>query len=195
MKRHSIAKFGRRKLRGISGTRSTTVCHSFAGAIAPLNRHSDLDLISALEGLGQNPYGDLDCVYCEVCATGWDHLVGLVKDGELRGFGHQLGNLVPCCHSCNSSKGGKDWEKYLRSVVPDDVAYETKRCMLAAHLERYATPIDLERLAILMPELWARYCELKRLLFTSMAEADEIAAELCREVASKTGASLEQKVA
>jgi hypothetical protein len=185
MKRHSIGKFGKRKLRGISGTRSTTVCHSFAGAIAPLNEHRDLDLIAALEGLGQDPRGDLDCVYCEVCATGWDHLVGLVKDGELRGYGHQLGNLVPCCHGCNSSKGGKNWQQYLRSVVPDDVAYEAKRRMLATHLERYAIPVDLERLALLMPEKWARFCELKRLMFSFMAEADEIAAELCSAVASK----------
>ena len=78
--------------------------HAFASALAPCSDYDEEVLSAALRFLGQDPNGDLTCVYCSQPATTWDHLVGLVEKAELRGFGHQIGNLVPSCQPCNSSK-------------------------------------------------------------------------------------------
>jgi len=72
--------------------------------------------------LGQNPNKDLKCVFCNDEAETWDHLVGLVKSGELRGFGHQIGNLVPCCKKCNSKKGSKEFDKFITQY--DDIKFD-----------------------------------------------------------------------
>ena len=97
----------------ISQKRRTTINHAFASAIAPVDVYDEAKLGEALRLLGQDSDGNLSCVYCGLPAETWDHLVGLVENAELRGFGHQIGNLVPCCRACNSSKGAKDWEDYL----------------------------------------------------------------------------------
>ena len=85
--------------------RTTTINHAFASAIAPVEKYDEATLNAALLLLGQNPDGDLDCVYCNSNAETWDHLVGLVEKGEFRGYGHQVGNLVPCCRKCSRRQG------------------------------------------------------------------------------------------
>lgn len=42
------------------------------------------------------------CAYCPALANTIDHAVPLVRGGT-----NYEGNLVPCCRSCNSSKGGR----------------------------------------------------------------------------------------
>jgi hypothetical protein len=103
------------------------------------------------------------------------HLVGLVEKGDLRGYGHQQGNLVPCCSRCNSAKGSKDWQQYLCSVSLNEASFDVKRAILASYLERYAAPVDLAQAATLMPVKWARFRAIKREIFSLMAEADLLA--------------------
>src|SRR3990167_924352 len=59
------------------------------------------------------------CHYCGGVANTWDHIVPQKLGG--RGF---VDNLVPCCQSCNSSKGCKPiykWRQCLRSKgIPAD---------------------------------------------------------------------------
>ena len=88
--------------------RKTTVNHAFASALAPCDDYDEKRVAEAMALLSQTDLNDLRCVYCYSEAETWDHLVGLVKDSELNGYGHQIGNLVPCCGGCNSSKGNKD---------------------------------------------------------------------------------------
>jgi hypothetical protein len=145
---------------------------------------SELDLALALRLLGQDPEDDLKCVYCGLRADTWDHLIGLVKNAELRGYGHQLGNLVPCCRVCNSKKGAKDWDVHLREILPDPSAFDAKYALLVLYRDRYAFPVNLEQAAELLPEEWARYCQIKQEIFRLMAEADKIATRLRTVVAS-----------
>jgi hypothetical protein len=42
------------------------------------------------------------CFFCGVTAKGIDHIIPLSKGGN-----HSIGNLMPCCNSCNSKKGRK----------------------------------------------------------------------------------------
>ena len=96
--------------------RSTTVKHAFASAEAPADAFSFAKIVEEFNGLyGGKIEDELKCIYCDKPAETWDHLVGLVKDGRYSGYGHRIRNLVPCCKSCNSSKGNKDWEIWLRS--------------------------------------------------------------------------------
>lgn len=183
MNRQSIK--GHLALYSIFQKRRTTINHAFASAIAPVDDYDDLKVSAALRLLGQDPDGDLLCVYCGLQATTWDHLIGLVKNAELRGFGHQIGNLVPCCRDCNSKKGAKAWETYLREKVPNQSAFEAKRSLIADYLNQYAALVNLKQAAEMMPDDWSRYCAIKRELFRLMAEADTIAARLRGVVASK----------
>ena len=62
---------------------------------------------------------DNKCAYCgkEKILT-QDHFVPLSKDGE-----YTINNIVPCCKSCNSSKGGK----YFSEWYPTYKFYSKKR--------------------------------------------------------------------
>jgi len=169
----------------ISRKRKTTVNHAFASAIAPVDLYDPVRLAEALRLLGQDPNGELTCVYCGTPAQTWDHLIGLVKQAELRGYGHQLGNLVPCCGTCNSQKGAKDWVTHLQGVVPEQTAFESRRAQIAAYLDRYAIPVNLERAAKELPQRWKRYCEIKQQILQLMVEADTVADELRNVVTSR----------
>jgi len=51
------------------------------------------------------------CAYCGTCGDlEIEHVVPISKDGE-----HHLGNIVPACHRCNSSKASKDAHTWYRS--------------------------------------------------------------------------------
>jgi hypothetical protein len=165
--------------------RKTTINHAFASAIAPVDRYDEAILGDALKLLGQDPEGDLNCVYCGSPAETWDHLIGLVEKMELRGFGHQLGNLVPCCRSCNSKKGAKSWTLYMKGVAPDEQTSAAKQLLVTSYVGRYAAPVNLKYAAEQLPDEWTRYCEIKQEIFRLMAEADTIAAHLRDVVVSK----------
>jgi hypothetical protein len=55
--------------------------------------------------------------YCEYCeknkATTMDHFNALVNDRLPTDACNDFWNLVPCCNSCNSSKGGQTIEKWI----------------------------------------------------------------------------------
>ena len=51
----------------------------------------------------------MTCTYCGQIANQIDHVIPVTKGGL-----HTIKNLVPCCKSCNSSKGNKtveEWQK------------------------------------------------------------------------------------
>lgn len=125
--------------------------------------------------LGQNPDEPLTCVYCESNAQTWDHLVGLVKDSQLRGYGHQIGNLIPCCRDCNSQKGSKDWQEFINARISDENKRKEVTERIQSYLEKHAIPVDIERIKRDMPEEWSRYNNIKVKIFELMKEADQIA--------------------
>jgi hypothetical protein len=158
--------------------RVTTINHAFASAIAPVDKYDSARLDAALRLLNQEPDGDLCCVYCRMPAETWDHLVGLVKNGNLNGYGHQLGNLVPCCKRCNSKKGAKDWIEHLRSEVPEDAEFERRQMLISSYLRKYASPADSKRAEEKSPDKWNRYCQIKNEIIQLMKEADTLTEEL-----------------
>jgi hypothetical protein len=133
--------------------------------------------------LGQDPDGELKCVYCRSQAETWDHLISLVKNGRLQGYGHQIGNLVPCCRTCNSQKGGKAWDSYLKEKVPDNTEFDIRRKRISSYLAQYAAPVSLARTEKLSPNVWNHYCEIQQKILSLMNEADTIATRLRQTVA------------
>jgi hypothetical protein len=158
--------------------RVTTINHAFASAIAPVDKYEPEKLDAALRLLNQEPDGDLCCVYCGKPSETWDDLVGLVKNGELNGYGHQLGNLVPCCKRCNSKKGTKNWIEHLREEVPEDAEFEKRSRLISSYLERYASPVDSRRAKEKSPAKWKRFCQIKDEIIRLMKEADTLTEEL-----------------
>ncbi|MFP5204487.1 MAG: HNH endonuclease [Acidobacteriota bacterium] len=169
----------------IQRKRTTTINHAFASAIAPASEYVDADLDAAIRMLGQDPNRDLICVYCGSAAETWDHLIGLVEKTQLRGYGHQIGNLVPCCRACNSSKGAKDWESYLRSKSGLEQPHLDARVeAIRSYFCRYATAIDIEKLKMEYPEKWNEYWGLRQQIIALMEKADQVATEL-RKVSTR----------
>jgi 5-methylcytosine-specific restriction endonuclease McrA len=158
--------------------RKTTINHAFASALAPNDEYNEQVLNDALRLLGQKPEDELMCVYCGGEAETWDHLIGLVKDSQLRGYGHQIGNLIPCCGKCNSKKGSRDWQQFIESEIRDEENREQLKAQLGIYLQQYAKPVDLEKIKTSMPEEWAKYAELKEHIFELMKEADKIAEKI-----------------
>ncbi len=57
------------------------------------------------------------CAYCGENANTLDHIFGLVNDKVFSGYTNDISNLIPSCSSCNSSKGNKDWDRWIESTT------------------------------------------------------------------------------
>jgi endonuclease I len=102
----------------IYNNRRTTINHAFCSALSVADKYDENKVDRALRILGEDPENDLNCVYCGSPADTWDHIMATVKNGQYSGFGHQIGNLIPCCKECNSKKGNKEWKAFLISKRP-----------------------------------------------------------------------------
>ena len=167
----------------IAERRRTTISHAFASALAPCDTYDEATVREAIASLGQDPDVALSCVYCDEGAETWDHLVGLVKKSVLHGFGHQLGNLVPCCKPCNSKKGNREWRQFLEQNFSDPEKRELLTSRLAAYQAKYAEALNLSALETACPEDWAQYAELRHEIVGLMKKADIVAQRLRQKLA------------
>lgn len=159
--------------------RHTTINHAFASAISYFDNYNETEIDKALKKLGQKPNNDLKCVYCQKKAETWDHLEALVKNGMFTGFGHQLGNLVPCCKKCNSSKGKKTHIDYINGLNIEDEQKKIITNLLNNYkIEFKNNIIDIESEEYLT--LTEEYFAIKSQIFELMKEADK-KAELIRQ--------------
>lgn len=163
--------------------RQSTMNGSLASALAPHDDYDDEMVVAALKMLGQEPEGQLSCVYCEAPAHTWDHLYSLTLEKRFSGFGHVLGNLVPACKSCNSSKGKRPWEQVLAEKRPDLVVRQQVQARIAQYRDAFLpTPMTEEALERLAPEDMASYNRIRADLLALMAEADRVAARVRQAV-------------
>lgn len=163
--------------------RGTTINHAFASAISYYGNYDEIEINTALKLLYQNPNSDLKCVYCNKKAESWDHLESLVKDGMFTGYGHELGNLVPCCKRCNSSKGRKNYTSFINGLLIDDEQKQNLIHKLTNYKNAYSTNIiDTKSSHFIV--LTKKYYEIKNQIFELMKEAD-IEAEMIREKLKK----------
>jgi hypothetical protein len=154
--------------------RRTTINHAFAAAIAPSDQFDDQRVRTFLQALGQDPDKPLSCAYCGDEAETWDHVFATVENGAFSGWGHRIGNLLPCCKRCNSRKGNHPWQQFIRSLpltADERVARETRiaKC-LGEHARREpADPND--------PDV-QQLSRIRDKIVDLLAEGDRIAAQV-----------------
>jgi hypothetical protein len=159
----------------IVARRKTTVNHAFAAAIAPSDDYSASAVQEAMVVLGQDPE-NLLCVYCGSPAQTWDHVFATVKNSNFSGYGHRLGNLLPCCKPCNSAKGNKNWRRFLDQL---ELPGQSER---AARIESYLSKYTaIDSLPHHSPE-YERFLEIKAKVLALLAEADQLAKTIRKAV-------------
>lgn len=161
--------------------RKSTFSNAFASALAPHDTYSPTEVAAAMSDLGQDPEGDLRCVYCGEPAATWDHVFNRVVKGDFSGHGHRIRNLVPCCRSCNESKGQKPWRDYLEALDPADKEIRVAR--MEAFLGTVdAQPVGTEAMRHKAGEEFERFLQIRAEIFDLMAEADRLAAIIRQKV-------------
>ena len=71
------------------------------------------------------------CAYCGREAASTDHINALVNNKTSSGAITEIYNLLPCCSSCNSSKGKKTFWVYLCARAPFQVAVSAINAVLS----------------------------------------------------------------
>lgn len=153
----------------IVSRRKTTINHAFAAAIAPNDKYDAERVRDAILILGQDPEKDLICAYCGTAAKTWDHIFATVRNSNFSGYGHRLGNLLPCCKQCNSAKGNKDWRSFISTLSLPDQSLQVAR--INSHIDKYNVKDSPTRNS---PE-YTRFLEIREQILSLLGEADELA--------------------
>ena len=101
--------------------RSSTITSAFVHSITPwltsLSPNEEEEIRALYENV-KNTYGieilgadkkNNKCAYCGQAANSADHIHPLVNGSAASGSITEIYNLLPCCASCNSSKGGEEF--------------------------------------------------------------------------------------
>ena len=166
----------------ISG-RSSTISHAFASALATVDVYDETTLIDSLKLLGQEIEEPLRCVYCMSPARSIDHLNGLVDNKRYTGHGHVIGNLVPSCERCNTSKGGKPWREFAKSIEMPKEQFDR----IASYETKAPPAVSEAELKLHYPDLMEAYERLRNLTQDLLRAADNIATEIQRLESHRLG--------
>ncbi|HVW10688.1 MAG TPA: hypothetical protein VHC90_19000 [Bryobacteraceae bacterium] len=157
----------------ILGRRRTTVNHAFAAAVAPCDAYDETLVRESILHLEQDPDADLKCVYCAAPAETWDHLNATVRKTVFSGFGHRLGNLLPCCKPCNSRKGNKTWQTHLRSLKLGEAECSRRERLIGNHISQRLKEDRIDD----SPE-YAELLKVRAQVLALFARADELATQI-----------------
>jgi 5-methylcytosine-specific restriction endonuclease McrA len=164
--------------------RATSIHNAFASALALVGEYNEEVLNEALMKLGQgDPAIPLMCVYCGDPAKAADHLNGLVLEKRYSGNGQVIGNLVPCCSPCNSSKGNRAWRVWCNSetFLQRRPTFSKEQEARLADYESLSPPtVGHAELVERYPDQMTEYDELKEECLQAMRKADLIAKEIQR---------------
>ena len=109
-----------------------------------------------------------------------DELKEHFKNNELRGYGHQIGNLVPCCKECNSKKGSKDYKVFIHEHNKIRKNKENLINLLSSYQETYSTKLNFEKLKA--SQEYEDFLIIKDKIFELMKEADLIAEKIRKNI-------------
>lgn len=110
--------------------------------------------------------GDVDtCVYCGMQpASTIDHIFPVVRNGLPTGYASCATNLVPACHTCNSSKGNRDWKTWMQSRFGDD-------CPRIKPIDEFVQRTEPEKVSEVNPEILTI---LRRACYETCAALDDL---------------------
>lgn len=174
---HRLTLFKRKmKPTTIIKERATSIRNAFASALASVGNFDEEEINKALMILGQGDSSELlTCVYCGAPAKTADHLNGLVIEKRYSGHGQVIGNLVPCCTSCNSRKGNKAWRKWCEGL---ENFSEEQKDRLTEYESLAPQAVGHDELMERYPDLMTRYEQLQEICIRTMQDADGIAKEI-----------------
>ena len=137
--------------------RSSTITSAFVHSITPWitelsseeeqeirNLYEEVKNKYGIEILGYNKKNN-KCAYCGQPANSADHIHPLVNGAVASGSITEIYNLLPCCATCNSSKGGEDFihwyskkevEDYVNSTSGDYLKRKTALLYLIGELNK-----------------------------------------------------------
>lgn len=160
-------------------SRKSSITNAFVNSVIPVIQPSLDDIEEALSVLGMVP-SDVRCAYCGGEKTTWDHMRPLVVNHRPTGFISEIANLVPCCGTCNSSKGNQPWRDWMlgnakHSPTRRRVADVADRVSRLEEYERWRSPIKVDFEAILERDAWERYWSLWENVNCEMRKCQEVA--------------------
>lgn len=167
-------------------SRTSTIDNAFVISITPWKNPTDIEVQWMLKELELD---DQQCAYCLSKATSVDHFFPLVANKLPTGYITEISNLVPCCSSCNSSKGGKYWRDwYLSTDTLDRLIslgfsaeeYMQRLKILESYENSERTKLDYEK--ILGKEKWQEYLDRKQKLYDLLKEDQAFCDDLLREI-------------
>ena len=169
--------------KAIIRARTSTITNAFVQSIIPVREPQDAEIMEVLRILEMEP-DHVTCAYCGSPAVStWDHFFPLVVDKLPTGYITEIYNLVPCCSSCNSSKGSKNWELWILNRFPES----TERNRRIQHLSAYEhwgdnrrTKIDF--VSLVHADDWRTYWDKRAELFKKMEEAQSLANQILSTV-------------
>ncbi|WP_288591867.1 HNH endonuclease signature motif containing protein [uncultured Victivallis sp.] len=168
--------------------RNTSITNAFANALYPIQIPSEDVIKEVFNALGQDwKAGRLHCVYCGSKATELDHLNPVVKAKTGTGYFAEVYNLVPCCGTCNQSKGAKNWRTWIDSTAKQSPV--SRGCdvkILIDRLEKFEQRYPATRIPIkkLVPTTLLEEYEKDRLeIIQKMQQAQEKAERIKRIIA------------
>ncbi len=148
--------------------RSSTITSAFVHTITPWlielsieeevairNLYNDISKKYGIKILGSTKK-DHRCAYCGAKATSADHIHPLVDNCKASGNITEIYNLIPCCASCNSSKGNKPFDVWynepetvsrIQSLTKDYTIRKQALLELIAELDKGSSKykVDLYR--------------------------------------------------
>jgi hypothetical protein len=159
--------------------RISSVTNAFVISVIPEIAPSAEEILEGLALLGMTPE-NIRCTYCGDAHTTWDHLRPLVIGQRPTGFISEIGNLVPACSPCNSSKGNQEWRKWMLGSAPRsptgrkllDVADRVAR---VEAYERWRPPTRIDFAALVGKETWENLWLLSAAINTQLRQAQAVA--------------------
>ena len=144
--------------------RVSSITNAFVNAVIPVQKPKDEEILEALSILGMT-VDNVCCAYCGDPKTTWDHLRPLVLNRRPTGYISEIGNLVPCCSTCNSSKRNENWRKWMlggaeNSPTVRQVADLSERIARIEAYEAWRPPTHVDFEAVLGKEAWDHYWSL-----------------------------------
>lgn len=158
-------------------SRTSTITNAFFNGILPRINPTDEEVNERLNFLGMN--FEKRCVYCGKESQTWDHLNPLIENRKPTGYFTEINNLVPCCNTCNSSKGNINWKTFLenKEYKNGSGVYNNSLCLLEKYVTKYpAKKIDFSDIDL--NDLMKIYYEKLDKVLNEMKNSEEIETKL-----------------
>ncbi len=167
--------------------RSSTINNAFAIAITPYLPPSSDNLDWYYDELGINPD---QCGYCLQESNSVDHIRPLVRKGLPTGYITNIYNLIPCCSTCNSKKGAKDFQEWycgndniarLHTLGLSDEQIQERFSIICRFIEKHMPePLDYEQ--ILGKDSWDEYKRRKDRIIEQLVDNQRFCDELKQRI-------------